>query len=272
MKFISGKKLAMTQIWINDEVLAVTPVLAGPCVITQVKTKASDSYNALQLSYGNRKKKNIKKPQLGHYQKADVLPTYVKEFKTEEAATFKIGDVVSADAFTVGDIVNVIGVSKGRGFQGVVKRHHFSGHGKTHGNKDQERMSGSVGPKGPAHVFKGTRMAGRMGGDRVTVTNLEIAKVEAENNILYIKGAIPGAINGFVMIIGSGELKVNLKKIAPVSEEKVVLENESVGEVKEPEILAVGTEAVEPVEVVEAAEPVVKTDETKAVPVKKAAN
>lgn len=237
MKFISGKKLAMTQIWINDEVVAVTPVLAGPCVITQVKTKESDSYDALQLSYGNRKKKNINKPQLGHYKKADVLPTYVKEFRTSEVAAFKIGDVVSTEAFAVGDVINVIGVSKGRGFQGVVKRHHFSGHGKTHGNKDQERMSGSVGPKGPAHVFKGTRMAGRMGGDRVTVTNLEIVMVEAEKNILYIKGAVPGAINGFVMIIGVGELKVNLRKTEQVQTENVVLENVPV---------TVETEIVEP--------------------------
>jgi large subunit ribosomal protein L3 len=223
MKFISGKKLSMTQIWSGDEVFAVTPVLAGPCVVTQVKTKTTDGYNALQLAFGIRKEKNIKKPQRGHFLKAGVKPTNVREFKTEDAANFKIGDVVSADVFVAGESINVTGVSKGRGFQGVVKRHHFHGFRKTHGNKDQERMPGSIGPKGPAHVFKGTRMGGRMGGERVTTTNLEIASVDEENNILFIKGAVPGAINGFVTITGNGELKVNLKKEvkAEVVEEKV---------------------------------------------------
>ena len=214
MKFISGKKLSMTQIWSGDEVSAVTPVLAGPCVVTQVKTKATDGYNALQLAYGVRKEKNINKPQRGHFLKAGVKPAHVREFLTEEAANFKIGDVVTAEVFVAGEKVSVTGTSKGRGFQGVVKRHHFHGFRKTHGNKDQERMPGSIGPKGPAHVFKGTRMGGRMGGDRVTVTNLEIASVDVANNIIYVKGAVPGAINGFVTIQNAGDLQVNLQKAA----------------------------------------------------------
>lgn len=203
----------MTQIWSGDKVVAVTPVLAGPCQITQVKTQSSkDGYSALQLAYGERKLKNINKPQQGHFKKAGLSSAaYVREFRFDNAADFKIGDVVFADTFQVGDRVAVTGTSKGKGFQGVVKRHNFGGFRATHGNKDQERMSGSVGPKGPAHVFKGTRMGGRMGGEQVTVSNLSIAGVDVENNLLFVAGAIPGAINGFVSIKGEGELLVNTK-------------------------------------------------------------
>jgi large subunit ribosomal protein L3 len=220
MKFISGKKLIMTQMWFGDDVMAVTPVLAGPCTITQVKNKAKDGYEALQLAYGDRKAKNIKKPQLGHYKKADVKPAHVKEFRIEDSSSFKVGDVVTVETFAAGDKINVSGTSKGRGFQGVVKRHHFSGFKRTHGTKDQERMGGSVGAKGPAHVFKGTRMGGRMGGERVTMTNLEVMAIDAEKNIIFVKGAVPGAVNGLIMISGAGDLKVNLKKTAVVEEVK----------------------------------------------------
>lgn len=220
--------MSMTQLWVNDKVQAVTPVAAGPCVITQVKDKAKDGYEAIQLAYGDRKEKNINKPQRGHYKAAGVKPAHVREFRFEGVSEFKVGDVVSSGAFAVGDIVSATGVSKGRGFQGVVKRHHFAGFRATHGNKDQERMGGSVGPKGPAHVFKGTRMGGRMGGDRVTTTNLEIIDIDEENNILYVKGALPGAINSLIMLKAKGDLVVNLKKavveeVAPV-EEVVVAE------------------------------------------------
>ena len=211
MKFISGKKLSMTQIWSDNRVWAVTPVAAGPCTISQVKTKEKDGYNALQLAYGSRKLKNIKKPQQGHFKASATSPSYVREFRTDTAADFKVGDVVTASTFAVGDIVNVTGISKGRGFQGVVKRHYFSGFRKTHGNKDQLRRSGSIGAKGPAHVFKGTRMPGRMGNARVTVTNLEVVSVDEEKGLILIKGAIPGSINGYVMIQGKGDLQVNLK-------------------------------------------------------------
>jgi large subunit ribosomal protein L3 len=217
MKFISGKKLNMTQIWSGDKVVGVTPVLAGPCVITQVKTKTRDGYEALQLAYGERKAKNINKPQLGHLKNLNIKPAHLREFRTDKAETFKVGDVVTVGTFQSGDIINVTATSKGKGFQGVVKRHHFHGFRKTHGNKDQERMGGSIGPKGPAHVFKGMRMGGRMGGARVTTTNLEIVKVDEANNILFIKGAVPGAVNGLVLIAGSGDLQVNLQAtpIAP---------------------------------------------------------
>ena len=218
MKFILGKKMSMTQLWLNDKVYAVTPVKAGPCVIAQVKNKEKDGYEALQIAFGERKEKNINKPQLGHFKKANVKPAHVKEFRLENNADFKVADIISSETFAVGDFVNVSGTSKGRGFQGVVKRHGFSGFRKTHGNKDQERMGGSIGPKGPAHVFKGTRMGGRMGGDKVTTNNLEILAIDAENDILFIKGALPGAINGLIMIEAKGDLKVNLKKEVKVEE------------------------------------------------------
>ena len=235
MKFISGKKLQMTQIWVGDKVLGVTAVNAGPCVITQIKNTKRDGYEALQLAYGTRKEKNINKPQLGQFKETGVKPSHVREFRLKEATDVKIGDTVTVGTFEVGDSVNVMGTSKGKGFAGVVKRHHFHGFRKTHGNKDQERMPGSIGPKGPAHVFKGTRMGGRMGGERVTTTNLEIVQIDEENNILYIKGAVPGAINGFVTITGNGDLKVNLKKEVKAEEivEEKVAETPAVEEVKE---------------------------------------
>jgi large subunit ribosomal protein L3 len=221
MKFILGKKMSMTQIWAGDKVLGVTPIQAGPCVVSQVRTQAKDGYGALQLAFGNRKEKNINKPQLGHFKKLNLKPSHVREFRIETAGDFKAGDVITVGTFSVGDLVDATGVSKGRGFQGVVKRHHFAGGRKSHGNKDQLRMGGSIGPKGPAHVFKGMRMGGRMGGERVTTTNLKIAQVDAANNILYIEGSVPGAVNSLILINGRGDLKVNLTApvaAAPVAE------------------------------------------------------
>ncbi len=244
--------MSMTQMWVGDKVLAVTPVQAGPCQVTHVKTKATDGYEALQLAFGERKKKNVNKPQVGHYKGMEAMPKHVREFRTTEAANFKVGDIVNVETFEVGDKINVTGTSKGKGFQGVVKRHHFAGFRKTHGNKDQERMPGSIGPKGPAHVFKGTRMGGRMGGERVTTANLEIVKIDVENNIIIIKGAIPGAINGLVLLNAAGELKVNVKPavVEPVIEE--VKAEEVAPEVKE--------QVEEKVEEVKAEE--AKTEET----------
>jgi len=254
MKFILGTKLSMTQVWNDDKVVAVTPVLATPCVVAQVKTKTRDGYEAVQLACGSRKAKNIKKPQLGHVKNLDIKPAHLREFRVEDTAAFKVGDTVSVETFSAGDSINVIGVSKGKGFQGVVKRHHFAGFRKTHGNKDQERMGGSVGPKGPAHIFKGTRMGGRMGGDRVTTTNLEVISVDSENNIIFVKGAVPGAINGLVTIIGKGDIKLNLRKEAA---------KEVAPEITQ-EVSEVPAEVSEtPVEAVETKEEV-KTEEVKA--------
>lgn len=225
MKFILGKKLNMTQVWEGDKCISVTKVLAGPCVISQVKDIDSDNYKALQLAFGNRKLKNITKPLRFHLKKAGISAENarcVREFRVDEITPeMKVGSIIDISTFAKGDIVDVIGVSKGKGFQGVVKRHGFAGSKKTHGNKDQLRASGSIGALGPAQVFKGTKMGGRMGGDRVTVKNLEIISIDEENNILYIKGAIPGGRNGLLMIRGAGDLLIkeaNAAKTEPKSE------------------------------------------------------
>lgn len=230
MKFIIGKKIEMTQVWQGDKVVAVTRVQAGPCTVTQVKNIENDGYKAVQLGFGTRKEKNIAKPQKGHMKGLGAFMS-MKEFRVE-ASDAKVGDKIGVETFAVGDGIQVTGVSKGKGFQGVVKRHGFKGSKKTHGNKDQLRMPGSAGATGPAHVFKGMRMGGRMGGDQVTVKNLEIIEIDTENNILSIKGAVPGARNGLVLISGEGELKIS-QSSNEVKEEKTEVE----------EVVAVAEEA-----------------------------
>jgi len=228
MKFILGKKLNMTQIWEGDKVIPVNPVAAGPCYVTQIKTDKQDGYFALQLGFDTKKAKNINKPQRLHLAKSghDNLK-YLKELRLEAPIEAKLGDTVTVATFAKGDLVDATGTSKGKGFQGVVKRWGFHGFRKTHGNKDQERHSGSVGPKGPAHVFKGTKMGGQMGNEQVTTTNLEIADIDIANNIIYVKGALPGAVNSLVILKGKGELKFSVpeevkEEVAPVVEETPV--------------------------------------------------
>lgn len=199
----------MTQQFREDgTVVAVTKVQAGPCTVAQVKTAERDGYNAIQFGYGTRKPKNVRKPQQGHLK---GLATFAKlrelRLPQTETAAAERGQCVDVSSFVPGDKVHVTGTSKGRGFQGVVKRWGFSGSLKTHGHKDQHRMPGSIGSTGPAHVFKGTRMGGHMGDATTTVQNLEVIAVDAPNNILYIKGAIPGARNGWLVIKGEGEME-----------------------------------------------------------------
>ena len=214
----------MTQVWEGDHVIAVTPVQAGPCVVTQIKNEKRDGYTALQIGFGWRKNKNIAKPQLGHLKGANALAPEnhsvrnLKEFRTDNISA-EVGDLILAGIFEKGEKVKVTGTSKGKGFQGVVKRHHFAGGRKSHGNKDQLRMPGSIGPKGPAHVFKGMKMGGQMGNEQVTLTNLEIVSVDEEKGLIYIKGAIPGPISGLVSIKTEGELK--LVKELPTAEKEV---------------------------------------------------
>ena len=238
MKFILGTKVNMTQVWDDDKVVAVTKVQAGPCRITQVKNIENDSYRAVQLAFGEKKVKNVPKPIRGHLKKAGIEKenaSHIREFRVSEfTSEMKVGGVIDVSTFKKGDIIDVVGVSKGRGFQGSVKRHHFSGHKSTHGNKDQERTSGSVGAKGPARIFKGTRMPGRMGGDHVTVKNLEVVKVDLENNVLLIKGAVPGCESGLLLIKGTGDLII--KDGSTKNEEKnIEEENTSEQETKEEE-------------------------------------
>ena len=225
MKFILGKKLDMTQAWREDKVLAATRIQAGPCIVVQAKTSEKDGYQAVQVGFGKRKKKNIKKPQQGHMKDLGDFK-YLSEFRIdtpmkakdvkERQGEIKLrqGDKIDVSIFEKGDKVKVTGISKGKGFQGVVKRHGFHGAPKSHGTKDQLRMPGSIGSTGPAHVFKGKKMPGRMGGDQVTVAGLEIADVDKENNILSIKGAVPGARNGLLLIQGEGELVVASQQTA----------------------------------------------------------
>lgn len=205
MKFILGKKLNMTQIFLdNGKVVPVTIVEAGPCQITQIKTFEKDGYPAVQIGFG--KKKKLLKPALGHLKD---LPRYryLKEFRVDETEGLKKGKEITVKMFQTGDKVKVTGTSKGKGFQGVVKRHGFHGSPASHGHKDQLRMPGSIGATEPARVFKGKKMPGRIGGNGVTVANLEVIQVDPEKNYLYIKGAVPGARNGLVLVQGPGELK-----------------------------------------------------------------
>jgi len=203
MKGILGKKLGMTQIFDdNGEVVPVTIIEAGPCYVTQKKTEEKDGYNAVQLGFGEVRENSLKKPIAGHLQKTNAPAIkYMREFRVSEPADYEEGQTIDVSIFTVGDKVDVTGTSKGKGFAGVVKRHGFKGGPKTHGQSDRWRAPGSVGAGStPGRVLKGTRMAGRMGNERVTVLNLKVALVDPEKNLLGIKGAVPGAKNGLVII------------------------------------------------------------------------
>lgn len=186
----------------NGKMLPVTVIEAGPCVVTQIKTLEKDGYEAVQLSFGDKKEKNTPKAMIGHFAKAGTTPKRkVSEFtRFENRRSF--GDIVTVEVFMEGEFVDVSGISKGKGFQGVVKRHGFSGVGdQTHGQHDRNRAPGSVGASSyPSRVFKGLRMAGRQGGAKVKVINLQIVKIVPEKNLLLVKGAVPGPKNGFLKI------------------------------------------------------------------------
>ncbi|TSC55503.1 MAG: large subunit ribosomal protein L3 [Parcubacteria group bacterium Gr01-1014_18] len=203
MKFIIGEKLEMTQMYsTNGHWVPVTKVHVPLCVVSQIKTVEHDGYSAVQLSCGH--KKHITKPLAGHLAPVISLfgnksPRWVKEFCTDSTDK-KVGDIIKADAFIEGEDILVRGISKGKGFAGVVKRHHFSGHPATHGHKDQVRMPGSITSKRQGPVRKGHRMGGHMGVNPVLLRGLRIIKVDAENGFLYIKGAVPGARGGYLEI------------------------------------------------------------------------
>ncbi|WP_250631161.1 50S ribosomal protein L3 [Rhodoflexus caldus] len=204
MSGIIGKKIGMTSVVGADgQMVACTVIQAGPCVVTQVKTKETDGYDAVQLGFGEKKEKNTTKPLLGHFKKANTTPKRkLVEFR-EFATQVNLGDTLAVgDVFGEGDFVDVVGTSKGKGFQGVVKRHGFSGVGEsTHGQHNRQRHPGSVGACSfPARVFKGLRMAGRTGGRRVKVQNVKVLKVMPEANLLVVSGSVPGARNSFVVI------------------------------------------------------------------------
>ena len=205
-KAIIGKKVGMTQIFNADgKVIPCTVIEAGPCVVTQLKTEEKDGYNAVQFGFEDVKEARLNKPQKGHLKKAgDSLKKYLKEFRFEDCTMFQLGDVVKADMFVEGDFVDVTGTSKGKGYAGVIKRFNASRLKESHGTGPVHRHAGSQGAcSSPSRVFKGTKGAGRLGCERVTVQNLEIVKVDVENNIIAVKGAIPGPKGGIVMITDS---------------------------------------------------------------------
>lgn len=203
-KALMGTKVGMTQIFDeNDRAIPVTVVESGPNVVLQKKVAETDGYNALQLGFANIREKLVNKPETGHFQKAKVKPLrYVKEFRLDNVDDYEIGFEFNVDLFAPGDIVDVVGTSKGKGFAGAVKRWNMARGSMGHGSK-YHRRPGSLGAKGPARVFKGRKMPGRLGGERVTVQCLQIVKVYPEKNLILIKGAIPGPRKGLVIIKNS---------------------------------------------------------------------
>lgn len=203
-KAIIGKKIGMTQIFDEaGKVIPVTVVEAGPCVVVQKKTVENDGYSAVQCGFGDIREKLVNKPAKGHFAKADVaLKRTLREFKLDNAESMNVGDVLKADNFEVGDIVDVCGTSKGKGFQGTIKRNNNARLKETHGTGPVHRHAGSMGAcSSPSRIFKGKALPGHMGSERVTVQNLEIVKIDAENNLIAVKGAIPGPKNGIVTIV-----------------------------------------------------------------------
>lgn len=217
MKFILGTKLGMTQVFREDgTVVPVTRVKAGPCVVTQVKSGKGNGVQAVQLGFGEQKAFRLPKAQQGHLKDLATV-RYMRDFRTDGDEGLKRGDTFTVKIFEAGEKVQVVGKAKGRGFQGVVKRHGFAGGPASHGHKDQLRMPGSIGSTGPARVFKGTRMGGHMGDNRVTVKNLEVVEIHEDENELLIKGAIPGARGGLLLIsTPDGKIEIAEEKVEDV--------------------------------------------------------
>ena len=202
-KGLIGKKIGMTQLFDESgKVIPVTVVEAGPCVVVQKKTTENDGYEAVQVGFGDVKVQRVNKPQAGHFKKADVAPKKVlKEFRLDDCAALNVGDILKADVFAVGDRVDVVGTSKGKGTAGAIKRWNFSRLKESHGTGPVARHAGSLGAcSDPSSVYKGKKLAGHLGAERVTIQNLDIVKVDAENNLIAIKGAIPGPKGGIVVL------------------------------------------------------------------------
>ena len=202
-KGLIGKKIGMTQIFDEaGKVVPVTVIEAGPCVVTQLKTAENDGYEAVQLGFGDVSPKHTNKPMTGHFKKNDLpFKRTLKEFRLDDISNVIVGDVLKADVFAAGDVIDVSGVSKGKGFQGAIKRHNQHRLKETHGTGPVVRQAGSMGAcSSPSRIFKGKGMAGHMGAENVTVQNLVIVKIDAENNLIAIKGAIPGPKGGVVCI------------------------------------------------------------------------
>ncbi|PIW69046.1 MAG: 50S ribosomal protein L3 [Ignavibacteriales bacterium CG12_big_fil_rev_8_21_14_0_65_30_8] len=205
MSGILGRKIGMSSVFGPDgQMIPVTVIKAGPCRIVNIKTKEKDGYEALQFGFETRKEKNTNKPLLGYYKKNNIEPASIlKEFRFSNTTDYKIGDELKADFFTEGEKIKVRAKGKGKGFQGVMKRHGFSGvGGTTHGQSDRLRAPGSIGQSSdPSRVMKGMRMAGRTGGKNISVTNLQVVKILPEENIILVNGSVPGSINSIVELI-----------------------------------------------------------------------
>ena len=202
-KALIGKKIGMTQIFDEKgKVVPVTVVEAGPCVVSQLKTVETDGYTAVQIGFGDIKPKHVTKPLQGHFKKADVAPKRIlKEFRFDDCSAFELGQIIKADVFETGDKVDVTGRSKGKGYAGVIKRWNFGRLKETHGSGPVARHGGSMGAcSSPSRVWKGKKMAGHLGAEKVTVQNLTVVKIDAENNLLAIKGAVPGPNGGYVVV------------------------------------------------------------------------
>ena len=205
-KAILGKKIGMTQIFLSDgRLVPVTVVEAGPCKVTQVKTVETDGYEAVQVGFGElseqRAKKLLNKPELGHFTKAGVAPArYLREFRFEDISSYKVGDEIKCDVFAEGDKIDAIGISKGHGYTGTIQRWNMHTGPMSHGSKYHRGVGSLSANSDPSRVFKNKKMAGQYGGERVTIQNLEIVKVDAERNLIMIKGAIPGANGSLVMV------------------------------------------------------------------------
>jgi len=199
-----GKKTGMTRIFDESgNIIPVSIIEAGPCFVTQVKTKDKDGYDAVQIGFDDKRLKSVNKPLKGHFDKVKIAPKkFLAEFRNYDVKDLSEGSELGVDVFKEGDKIDVQGVTKGKGFQGVVRRHGFGGGAQTHGQSDRLRAPGSIGASSyPSRVFKGQKMAGRMGGDNLTIRNVRIIKVEKDANLIYLKGAIPGHINGYVKLI-----------------------------------------------------------------------
>lgn len=202
-KGLLGSKLGMTQLWDADnKIVPVTVIQAGPCVVTQVRTPEKDGYSAVQLGFGAVKAKSVNKPTAGHFEKAGVTPRkHLLELRTADASEYTLGQEITSELFAAGDVVDVTGVSKGKGTAGVMKRHGFGGLRASHGVHRKHRSPGSIGQSAtPGRVFKGMRMAGRMGADKVTVQNLTIHAVDAERGLILVKGSVPGPKGALVVL------------------------------------------------------------------------
>ena len=205
-KCIVGKKIGMTQLFDEKgKVIPVTVIEAGPCVVVQKKTTENDGYEAVQIGFGDKSEKNVNKPMKGHFAKADVaFKRVLREVRLDDCSALNVGDIIKADTFTVGDAVDVCGTSKGKGFAGAIKRHGYSRLKETHGSGPVHRHAGSMGANStPSKVYKGKGLPGHMGAERVTVQNLDVVKVDVENNLIALRGAIPGPKGGVVFITDS---------------------------------------------------------------------